>query len=128
MLILQRWLKINAVLILSVYVFPFYVTPAKLQQDVPQMLGDTWLLSLDQMGTPQTFGSDQRCDRGSAVINSQYKLLCLLDSRRLVSRGISVEAFAAWYKRRVRAHRAFVEAGKRNPWLIRGLKIVIVSP
>jgi hypothetical protein len=114
------------------YVFPFYVTPAKLRQDVPQLLGDTWLLALDQMRTVQTFGSDQtrtiRCERGNAVINPEYKLLSLHDSRRLISRGISAEAFGAWYERRLRVHRKFADTHERNPWLIRGLKMVIVEP
>jgi hypothetical protein len=114
------------------YVFPFYVTPAKLRQDVPKLLGDTWMVALDQMRTAQTFGGDQtrtiRCERGNAVVNPQYKLLHLLDSKRLVSRGISVEAFGAWYKRRASVHRRLVDAGERNPSLIRGLKMIIVEP
>src|SRR5437879_1593564 len=30
------------------YVLPFYVTTAKLQKDVPQLVRDTWLLNVDQ--------------------------------------------------------------------------------
>lgn len=114
------------------YVFPFYATPEKLQQDVPQLLGDTWLLSIDQMRTPQTFGSDQtrtiRCQRGNAFINPEYQLLRTSDVKQLRSRGISLKAFAAWYERQERVHRSFGEARRRNPWLVRGLKLVIVTP
>lgn len=48
------------------------------------MLGDTWLLSLDQMGTPQTFGSDQRRPLGvtavalSSILNTNSYVCSIL--------------------------------------------------
>jgi hypothetical protein len=41
------------------YVFPFYVTPAKLQRDVPRLAQDTWLLRVAQMPTFRVFGSQK---------------------------------------------------------------------
>src|SRR5438552_3366947 len=50
------------------YVFPYYVTAAKLHQDVPDLIKDTWLLEVGQMPTAAVFGSQMtktiRCDAG----------------------------------------------------------------
>lgn len=115
------------------YVFPFYVTPAKLQQDVPQLLQDTWLLDLCQMPTGQTFGATKRtriirCQPGNAFINPEYRLQRLVDISRLDSHGISVEGFASWYKLHREFDRPTVRAKRRSPWLVRGLRLVIVAP
>src|SRR6266480_6132565 len=48
------------------YVFPHYVTVMKLQQDVPSLMNDTWLLSVDQMVPGAVFGTTRsktvRCE------------------------------------------------------------------
>jgi hypothetical protein len=114
------------------YVFPFYVTPAKLRSDVPQLLQDTWLLQVDGMRTRQIFGTGQsrtiRCQRGVASVNPEYKLLRPTNLRHLDSEGIPVKAFAAWYKRRKRYATSLSETGIKDPWLVRGLRVVIVPP
>lgn len=114
------------------YVFPFYITPVKLRQDVPHLLRDTWVLAVDAMRTAQTFGADQsrtiRCEAGIATVNPKFELFRFVDDARLNSQGIPVKAFAAWYGHRVHTERSVAEARGRDPWLIRGLKLVIVAP
>ena len=113
------------------YVFPFYVTPVKLQKDVPQLLGDTWVLSLDEMPPSSIFASYQsrtiRCEAETASINPQYKLQKLSQVFRLPSRGIPVQAFASWYGRHFQQGSRSA-AIRRNPWMVRGLRIAIVLP
>lgn len=112
------------------YVFPFYVTSAKLQRDVPQLIQDTWLLSVDQLPTAQTFAGAQqtrtvRCRTGIASINPEYKLQKLTDVSRLDSNGIPVKTFAAWYEH----NREFAQrVERRSPWVVRGLRLAIVGP
>jgi hypothetical protein len=111
------------------YVFPFYVTPVKLQRDVPNLLEDTWLLRVAQVSTA-AFGHQQttiiRCEAGVALINPEYKL----ENPATVSprdvEGIPARRFAAWY----RQHRAIGRqpGRRRSPWLVRGLRLVVVEP
>lgn len=115
------------------YVLPFYITPLKLQQDVPQLIRDTWLLGIDQMRTTDIFGSSGktrivRCRRGSASINPEYQLRKLSDVETLPSDGISLSEFASWYKRFRSIDRPPKAEGRRNPWLVRGLRLVIFTP
>jgi hypothetical protein len=112
------------------YVFPFYVTPTKLQQDVPSLLQDTWLLEIACMPTDQVFGSQRtkviRCRAGTAVINPEYRLHNLADAPDLKVAGIPAEYFASWYERHREVGR---QPGRRkNPWLVRGLRVAIVQP
>lgn len=55
------------------YVFPFYATVAKLHQDVPHLVDDTWLLNVEDMPTLAVFGGTQskivRCWPGHATVN-----------------------------------------------------------
>ncbi len=114
------------------YVLPFYVTPVKLQKDVPQLLQDTWLLNIDQMPTVTTFGTFKsrtvRCRPGNAFINPQYKLQRLSEIRRPQSSGIPVQKFASWYRRYTAPDRATIGQHRRSPWLVRGLRLAIVTP
>jgi hypothetical protein len=118
------------------YVFPYYVTPAKLQVKVPFLLQDTWLLPIEQMPTLAVFGGQAtkivRCQGGVARVNPEYRLHNLADLERQPSaatgesglRGLSPQVFADWY-----AHHRVVGRGqgkRRNPWLVRGLRIVLV--
>lgn len=111
------------------YVFPFYVTPKKLQTDVPQLLNDTWLAELGQMPTAPSFGSKQsrtiRCQAGSASINPEYKLQTFTDISSLKRHGIPIRAFASWYER---SGELVARERNRNPWLVRGLRLVISAP
>ena len=60
------------------YLFLFYVTPTKLQQNVPYLVQDTWLLEIAHMPTDQVFGGQMtkvvHCRAGIAVINPRYNL------------------------------------------------------
>lgn len=109
------------------YVFPFYVRVAKLHQDVPNLMNDTWLLDLDQMPTLAVFGGTQRkivrCWPGRATINPDYEMLRMRDV--LPSRGVPAEQFALWYSE----YRESLDLRiRRSPWLVRGLRVVIVTP
>lgn len=112
------------------YVFPFYVTPAKLHQDVPHLAQNTWLLDINSTPTDEIFGAQEtkvvRCQAGFAQINPEYKLRNLNDMQRLFFSGISVREFAEWYE----SHRGAGREPKtrRNPWLVRGLRVVLVAP
>ena len=108
------------------YVFPFYLTPQKLQQNVPALLKDTWLLDVAQAPTEPLFATYKsrtlRCSAGRALVNPEYRLASLQEANLGASRGIPAEAFAAWYRERLsRRH-------PRNPWRVRGLRISIVPP
>lgn len=110
------------------YVFPFYVTPQKLRQDVPTLAQDTWLLDIGDVPTEQTFNGQKTktiyCEAGWARVNPEYKLLGLGAMRRI--EGIPVQSFAKWYTsfRDLQDE----ERGRRDSWLARGLRVVIVPP
>jgi hypothetical protein len=112
------------------YVFPFYVTPRKLQRDVPQLLEDTWLLQLEQMPSAEIFGTRQtrtvRCRQGVASINPDYQILKASNIERVQSRGIPARSFAGWYERYLQGTQH--EDRRRSPWLVRGLRVAIVTP
>ena len=113
------------------------MTPAKLQKDVPQLMSDTWILNVTGMPTDQIFHGTQKtrtvsCTPGSASINPEYSLQRLADLARPDSQqGIPVEKFAAWYDslgqfvRRLRREVHLEE--RRSPWLVRGLRLVVVG-
>src|SRR6266849_8732355 len=105
------------------YVFPFYVTSAKLHLDLPQLIQDTWLLNIKQMPTAQIFSGTEetktiRCQSGTATVNPEYELQRLNDISHLDSRGMSVQEFAFWYDRhRIEGERP-PKIAKRHPWLV----------
>src|SRR5262245_55531875 len=110
------------------YVLPFYVTVTKLQQDVPMLMQDTWLLAIDQMPTPQVFGTAKTktalCRAGQASVNPDYRLIPTRDLSPNTLVGVPPRQFADWYGH----YRDFlgVAARRRNPWIARGLRIVVV--
>lgn len=112
------------------YVLPFYVTYAKLQQDVPGLVQDTWLLGIDQMPAEQMFGTTQskvvRCQAGQATINPDYGLLPLSDISHTSLGGVPAREFAQWYGQFRELHA--LPAKRRHPWLARGLRVAIVAP
>lgn len=111
------------------YVFPFYVTPTKLHRDVPDLAQDTWLLRVDSMPTATVFNGQRtkvvRCSPGVATINPQYPLVKLSKALPEGLVGMSAQAFASWYARMRVVDR---EQNHRNPWLVRGLRIVVIEP
>lgn len=115
------------------YVFPFYVTPLKLQRDVPRLLRDTWILGVDQMPTASIFAGTYksrtvRCDAGRALINPAYKLQRLSGMLRFRPNGIPAQKFALWYRRHLQYDGHSVAGARRNPWLVRSLRVVIATP
>lgn len=61
------------------YVFPFYVTAAKLHLDVPNLLGGTWLLDVAPMTPTLVFGTKKTttilCAPGKGKVNPEYTLV-----------------------------------------------------
>lgn len=110
------------------YVFPFYVTPQKLQRDVPELAADTWVLDVAQMPTDAVFGPCAtrtiRCEPGLARVNPEFKV-SPLNGLSLKRSGIPASVFARWY----RLQREHDDAtSKRSPWAVRGTRVVIVPP
>jgi hypothetical protein len=121
------------------YVLPFYVSFSKLQAGVPTLMNDTWLLDVGSMPTASIFSSYKTrtvsCNAGTAKVNPEYHLQRLADIRLPDERGLSPGAFADWYARFRRARDTGgadrgtpVVRQRRNPWLARGLRVVIVPP
>ena len=81
------------------YVLPYYLLPAKLQSDVPNLLSDTWFLPVGSMRGTDPFGTKKsktvRCEQGRAYINPEYELRRVEDLEP--GDGIPVEDFADWY-------------------------------
>jgi hypothetical protein len=112
------------------YVFPFYVTPNKLQQHVPHLIQDTWMLDVAGMPVTPLFGTQQtrtiKCQAGLASVNPEYKLQALAEMRRNESEGIPLESFARWYVGM--REQGYIDGRRRNPWIVRGLRLAIVTP
>ena len=114
------------------YVFPYYVTAAKLHRDVPDLVKDTWLLDVDQMPPAAVFGAAAtktiRCDGGLAVVNPEYEMRPLREMSP--PHGVSAPRFASWYSRfrEVAGHAVDRQTRRRDPWLARGLRVVIALP
>lgn len=110
------------------YVLPFYVRTTKLQDDVPNLLADTWLLPVETMRGPSVFGTyrtrTMRCTRGIASINPDYKLLRAINAEP--GGGIPAEQFAKWYGQLHEQNDDY--GGHKDPWLVRGLRVAIVQP
>jgi hypothetical protein len=116
------------------YVLPFYVTHPKLQNDVPNLMSDTWFLSIASMATQQVFGAKKtkviRCQAGSAVVNPEYHLERPSDLKVLpVTAGVPSRNFAAWY---IQLRKSDIKTADRkkptSPWLVRGLRVAIIQP
>jgi hypothetical protein len=116
------------------YVFPFYVTTAKLHKDLPQLSRDTWLLDVAALDTAATFKSyDSRtvaCDSGTATINPEYHIRRLDDAFVGSNSGVDPKHFLSWYRsfREAMTEEAGVRRRRRNPGLARGLRVGIALP
>ena len=112
------------------YVLPFFVSPAKLQDDVPNLLADTWFLPLASMKGTNLFDKyrtrTMRCERGMASINPEYELLRARDLEP--GDGIPVQQFAGWYTDLHGQNETAMDSHKRkDPSLVRGLRVAIVQ-
>lgn len=107
------------------YVFPFYVTIAKLQEDIPQLASDSWLLDVAQAGadTQALFGEFQsrtiRCEPDTARVNPEFKLQRL--NRLELGAGISPDRLKWWYR-----HPG--STASRPSWDRRRTCLVVVPP
>ena len=114
------------------YVLPFYVSHHKLQHDVPNLLQDTWLLPIAPMTHNKVFGSKKtkvvHCYPYLASVNPEFKLRNLSEMEITYRAGVPAEKFASWYEE-LRGRNVLSETRIRrmNPWLVRGLRIAIVS-
>lgn len=113
------------------YVLPYYVRPAKLQRDVPNLLSDTWFLPVGCMRGTNLFGPHAtrtvRCEQGVASINPDY------DLRKAEALepgdGIPAGRFAEWYASLHEKSDELTGVGRhKSPWLVRGLRVAIVPP
>lgn len=113
------------------YVLPYYVSPAKLQRHVPCLLRDTWFLPVGSMQGNDPFGTygtrTVRCVRGLASINPDYELRGAGELEP--GDGIPHRLFAEWYAS-IERWRDQLEGARRrrDPWLVRGLRVAIVLP
>ena len=113
------------------YVLPYYVLPVKLQRYVPRLLRDTWFLPVGSMRGTDPFGTYEtrtmRCERGLASINPDYELRGV--EQLEPGDGIPTGQFAEWY---ANLHAQTDERGfrgkRKDPWLVRGLRVAIVEP
>ena len=111
------------------YVLPYYVSPAKLELGVPDLLHDTWFLEVSRMPVGNVFGNYQsrtmRCSAGNASVNPDYALQ--RGSEMEPDPGIPVGEFAEWYATLRDEDEEVMEArSRRSPWLVRGLRVVVV--
>ena len=112
------------------YVLPFYISPAKLQDDVPDLLTDTWFLPVAAINGAHLFGTyrtrTMRCERGMACINPEYELRRAGDLEP--GDGIPVQRFADWYADLHGQNKNAIDRRKRkDPSLVRGLQFAIVQ-
>ena len=111
------------------YVLPFYVSPVKLEGDVPHLLGDTWFLKVGGMRATDVFGPYQsrtmHCEQGVARVNPEYVLH--RGSEMEPDAGIPVGRFAEWYAGlRDGDDELMGRRARRSPWLVRGLRVAVV--
>ena len=125
------------------YVLPYYLSTVKLQSDVPNLLSDTWFLDVESMNGTDVFGTNESttvsCAQRRASINSEYELRRIDDLEP--GDGIPKEEFAKWYKvlhkeidvetrhvLRRESDEGIGHGHRKNPWLVRGLRLAIVLP
>ena len=111
------------------YVLPYYVSPAKLAGDVPDLLRDTWFLRVSGMHDGNVFGTykskTMSCWRGIASVNPDYELQ--RGSEMEPDPGIPVGQFVEWYASLRDEDEEVTEVrARRSPWLVRGLRVVLV--
>ena len=110
------------------YVLPYYVSLEKLQDDVPSLLSDTWLLDVGGMKGTSLFGVHRsrtvRCEAGIASINPEYALQRALEVEP--GEGIDVQRFERWYADlHARTYEQETHGRGKDPWLVRGLRVAV---
>ncbi|MCP4651453.1 MAG: hypothetical protein GY853_15410 [PVC group bacterium] len=88
------------------YVLPFYEEDQKLYQNCPNLLKDTWFLSVHNMNPMKVFGGRQsrtlKCKPNIAVINPKFEMF-KLDKKEPtdVNEGLSAKAIREWIQRMI---------------------------
>lgn len=84
------------------YVFPFYATPIKLQNDVPNLLRDTWLLPVSTMRDDDIFGVNRTkriyCHPARAEVNPVYEMQNAMKMTLTKADGVKLGQFIPWYQ------------------------------
>ena len=114
------------------YVFPFYVSTHKLEQDVPNLARDTWLLPVAPLDVPTVFASQKtkrvQCFPGSAIVNPKYGMESLSDFALSWEDGIKPNWFAEWYRELRHQDRELVDHPPgTSPQIVRGLRVMIIE-
>lgn len=114
------------------YVLPFYVSTRKLVRYVPNLVQDTWLLPAAPLDVRSVFAGQKtkriRCVPGTAYINPEYEMKNLGKVMLSWEGGIRPSRFAEWYRDlRLQAKELYDNSPRRNPQVVRGLRITIVE-
>jgi len=115
-----------------VYVFPYCREYTKFESDLPELISDTWTLDVADMPSAQEMFGDRKkkmvfCDdQHWAHWNPRVGLTRMAEHLELSlpSGGIARDGFVEWYRSLQSASRA----GRRNPWLFRGLRMAVLIP
>jgi len=114
------------------YVFPFYASTRKLEQHLPDLARDTWLLPVAPLAVPDVFNGQRtkrvHCYRGTTVVNPVYDMQSLPALALSRERGIPPERFHEWYlqvRRHIRGREA--NASRMSPHVVRGLRAMVVG-
>jgi hypothetical protein len=112
------------------YVFPYYVTPQKLQYDLPVLAADTWLLDVGAMDPHQVFGARKTrtvvCTTGLARINPEFEMTSLQALADQQVSGIAQPDFLYWYD--LQSEHFDSPKRRRSSSIFRGTRIVIAPP
>ena len=114
------------------YVFPFYGSTRKLVRHVPNLAQDTWLLPAAPLDVSTVFSGQKtkriRCVPGTAFINPEYEMKNLGKVVLSWEDGVRPGRFAEWYRElRLQAKELYDDSPRRNPQVVRGLRITIVE-
>ena len=115
------------------YVLPFHVRPAKLRNDVLQLLRNTWFLPVAAMAGTNVFGPYQtktmRCCHGVASVDPDYEFLNAVEFGLRPDSGIPVRQFEELYAGLHEPSEESVQVNPRkNPRLVCGLRVATVQP
>ena len=116
------------------YVVPFYTDHHRLQQDIPNLLQDTWFIPVEDMEPTAIFGQCNSrtvfCSRRLVKSNPEFETFQFQELDLGSEIGVPVREFAEWYRHLHLSPE--IESDERlrrnfkNSWLVRGLRIAII--
>ena len=116
------------------YVVPFYTNHQMLQQNIPNLLQDTWCLPVEIMEPTAVFDQCKSrivfCSRGLAKSNPKFETFQFQELDLGSEIGVPVREFAEWYRHLHLSPN--IESDERlrrnskNSWLVRGLRVAII--